>query len=272
MKYNRYLTLAIAFKVCLLMISLSLVTVWHILGESIAWFNQVASPGVIEDNLKSNKYFVDVVNDYVNPLGEREEGLTGLMFAAKYGYPDRAQLLLKYKASVNMRAKDSDGVGNTALHYAVLNSDDDNSFAVAKILINDPHIDVTETNNKGDNVLHRILEIDNLDRRLELFKLILNKIPEDFQRSFLNAQNNNGNTMMHMVAELNRIDWLRMMVKEYGKMFRYDIRNKKGQLPENIAREVGRGGDMERDMKMLRNSYNLKSDFSFKLLADKINQ
>lgn len=230
-------TFSTGAKITLLVVGLSIIG-YIVSASQKAWFNQIATPSQVKSALEEFPDAIDVVD---------ADGITGLMMAAKNSYVERAKLLIKYKASLDMKAKnekdkdDERRYGNTALHFAVLNGDDSGSYEIAKLLIASG-ADVKATNDKGYTALHFILSIGDLNRRIELMKLLMAASGNALaQTAYLNAQNDEGNTMLHLAALMNRMDWIAALIKEYGKELKFDIKNIKGEYPENVAKEAAQG-------------------------------
>lgn len=274
MDHRRLFVLSIGMKVMLIALSISLVGGQYLLGK--IWFDPVADPRRVEDELEDDQISVDTVNN---------KGVTGLMFCAEEGFPKRAKILIDHKASLDMRAKNESDKNNerryknTALHFAVLNGDDKGSYEVAELLIKSG-ADVTAQNGQGFTVLHLIMEIDNMKQRQDLTKeLVKASGNKEVQTGYLNTQNKNGETILHLAAEMNRIDWVAWLIEEYGKMLRFNIRNNKGEYPEDQGRSpqdakgqlpedkaFGHGGVLRDQLKKARELYDTLSDEEFKKL------
>jgi ankyrin repeat protein len=255
-------------KVLLVLVSFSVLISLYVLSDK-PWFTSLATPNQIEAELKRDPKSVDVMDTAPN------EGLTGLMYAAKFGNLDRAKLFVQYGASLNIQAKNENQKGSngekgnereyhdSALQFAILNGNDAGSFAIAKLLI-EKGADVMVRNGMGYTCLHILYNIANdLPKRMELMKLLMAKVGNELaQIAYLNTQNNEGNTIIHIGAQVNELDWIDLLDKTYGKMIKYDIRNNdkkdnrwpKGQLPEDLAIACG-NDNMSYKLKALREKY-----------------
>lgn len=274
MKLRDFLVISTGMKIMMLTVVILsvVVTRYSVSSNGKIWFSQIANERQVEEALKNDPLNVDIINDV-------KEGITGLMLSAKVGRPDLAKLFIQFKADLNMQAKNEDkkdderAYKNTALHYAVLNSNDDRSFEVAKLLIKSG-ADVTAKNGKGYTPLHLIYGINNnIPRRMELMKLLVEAAGNKLgQIAYINAQNNEGSTMLFLAAQMNELKWVAALIKEFGKEVKFDIpnydkrTNPKGMLPEDIAATLGFGGVMAKRLKKAHEKYDKLSDEEFKKL------
>lgn len=267
------------------------------------WFQQNLKPNEIEAMLNGNLARID--QTYKGTYtGDNNDGLTGLMYQIKCGYPDNARVFIRRGASMDMHAKNTLQMRDpasatrqeneneryyhaTALHIVLMNANDDTAYQLAKDMIKGIKRDdgsiaksnVQEKNGVGFTPLHTVaasveadesatntnplpLDTSNLigntpyrNRRIEFIRLLMNAVGnEDQQRAYLNAQNDEGNTVLHILAQRNALETIQWLISTYGRMLKLDIRNKpvvannvgknqypNGMTPADLARESGWG-------------------------------
>jgi len=268
-------------------------------GEYAPWFQQNLKPDDIEGMLNKNPARIDEVN---------QEGFTGLMFAIRDGYPDNARVFIKKGAMLDSTAKNDfimrDPASRTreeneneryyrttALHMALMNANDDTNYVIAKDLIlgikrNDGTIakaNVQVKNGVGFTPLHTVvasIETDDYNtqdplrnRRIEFIKLLMDAVGnKEAQEGYLNAQDNDGNTILHILAQRNALNTIEWLISTYGRMLKLDIRNKptaannvgkiqypNGMTPAELARESGYGAACAGRLDVELKRYNDKS-------------
>jgi ankyrin repeat protein len=201
-----------------------------------AWFNQIATEQEVLDDLKSKKFDVNARND---------EGLTGLMLAAKNGKLGVAQLLLDYGAYVDARAdargdqsldaKVYENDGNTALQLACLFGNNNQAEALIDLLLA-KGAQVNVRNNTGDSPIHLIMFIaQDLEKRMRILKKLV------AHGAKLDAQNNRGHTLLHLTAAANDRSWASMMKDNFGSVINFSIKNNDGFTPKELALSLGQG-------------------------------
>lgn len=225
------------------------------------WFRQNLTSREVEAMLTSNPSRID--ETYKGTYaGDNNDGLTGLMYHIKAGYPDNARAFILKGASLDMTAKNSKEMlsqssatreeslneryyRSTALHMALMNANDDTNYKLAKDMIlgikrDDGTIakaNVQLRNGLGFTPLHTVvssIETDDYinttditrNRRVEFIKLIMDAAGNQTdQASILNAQNKEGNTMLHILAQRNALNTIEWLISNYGRMLKLDLRN-----------------------------------------------
>ncbi len=111
-------------------------------------------------------------------------------------------LLLENKANINAR----DSHGKTALNYAIATG---NISIVNEILKYQPNIDTTCNNNR--TILHEAIEAGNIE--------ILKKILSSGGNIHINAQDNKGNTPLHLAAKNKSSDMIKELLKHQPDIY-----------------------------------------------------
>jgi ankyrin repeat protein len=277
------------------------------------WFQQNLKPNDIEAMINSNPSRID--ETYKGTYaGDNNDGLTGLMYEIKAGYPDNARVFIDRGASVDMHAKNGvemragpsltreESLNEryykaTALHIALMNANDDTAYQLAKDMIlgikrTESNGDVVtvkasvqEKNGYGFTPLHTVvasIETDDYinttdptrNRRVEFIKLIMDAAGnKTAQEGLLNAQDDEGNTMLHILADRNAQNTIEWLISTYGRMLKLDLRNKpknannvgknqysEGMTPAQMADASGAfGGACSRRLDVELERYNNKS-------------
>lgn len=270
------------------------------------WFQQNLKPSDVEAMLRATmdgsgrSSRIDEIN---------REGFTGLMYEIRDGYPDNARVFIRMGASIDMHAKNTKEMIDlatktrdqnqneryyhaTALHMALMNANDDTNYQLAKDMITGIKRDdgtiakanVQEKNGVGFTPLHTIVasvETDDYinttdptrNRRVELIKLVMDAAGnQTSQEGLLNAQDEEGNTMLHILAQRNALNTIEWLISTYGRMLKLDIRNKptaannvgknqypNGMTPAELARESGYGAACAGRLDVELKRYNDKS-------------
>ncbi len=207
----------IALSLCLSMIGVSLV-----IGQ--IWFSPTASLDDIRSEVSDGK---DQYGKVLDLNATDTFGNTGVMRAVQIGDVKLLSLLIDNGADVNIRnLKDDD---QTALHFAMYNGDSQKSFeydgedGFIKILLKngaDPRI--TDKNNRTP--LHLIQEVNDHKKRLDVSvalirqvgELVAKKIKDTAEQNaaivdFINAQNRDGDTILHLASSGNDTPWIRVL-------------------------------------------------------------
>jgi len=206
-------------------------------SEAQAWFNAISTSEEIQGDIESGKYDINVRND---------EGLTGLMVAAKNGDFNTAKMLIDGGALIDAKAEGApagyggmgeklyDDNGNTALLFACLFGNNDNAEDLIYLLLS-KGAKATMRNNTGDTPLHLIMWIQDQEKRLRILKALL-----EYGAS-IDAQNNKGHTMLHIAADANDPVWVSTLKDVFGSVLNFSIKNNEGLTPKQLALKVGQG-------------------------------
>lgn len=157
-------------------------------------------------------------------------GITPLMRAAIDSDIGRAKILLQKGANPNIASANSDR--DYALNFALVNGGKIGSLAVARLLIENG-ADVNITDSRGLAPIHRIMMITQADNRWQMLELLMQHGAQ------INAQAEDGSTMLHITVSMNDIDWITRINRKYGQILNYDLRNKDGHTPLELAIKLG---------------------------------
>jgi len=244
---------------------------------------------------ESNKFRIDeVYRSEGDDKGNLYEGFTGLMYHVQLNNREQADEFIKAGASLDIQAKNDDkqgtetgstqiyqGVGNeryfrdTALHLAILNFDDydtlyklnPNDFGIVQDLVKglkkedgtwSEKANVTIKNGKGFTPLHiAVSSIESPEKSWKVVEMLVDASGnKQAQEGYLNEQNSDGNTPLHIMATLNKVYLTSKIIEKYGRMLKLDIRNKpihdakEGQTPEELANDCGFGTSMGEKLKV----------------------
>lgn len=179
----------------------------------------------IPDETKSN---IDIPVD-VNAF-DAFTGITPLMQAGIDSDYERAKLLLAQGADLNLRSANSDR--DYAINYALINGGKMGSVAVAQLLIG-AGADVNVKNARGMAPIHMMMFITQADSRAQILRELMNNNAD------INAQNEDGSTMLHITVTMNDWDWIRHLNTNYGQIINYNLRDNKGRTALDLAVELG---------------------------------
>lgn len=209
-------------------------------------------------------------------------GITPLMQAAIDSDIERTQLLLAAGADPNIRSANADQ--DYALNYALLNGGKIGSVAVAKLLMANG-ADVHVADARGLQPIHKMMFVaqqdiarrdvnidslsgENNNNRWEILQELMRRGAD------INAQAEDGSTMLHITVTNFDRDWVDRLNKEYGQIINYDIKDNKGRTPLDLAIELGHvsvmgtesvENSLRRRPVYIGNDYNVKA-------ADKYNR
>lgn len=158
-------------------------------------------------------------------------GITPLMRAAIDSDIGRTKILLQKGANPNIASANADR--DYALNFALVNGGKIGSLAVARLLI-ESGADVNITDSRGLAPIHRIMMITQADNRWQMLELLMKHGAQ------INAQAEDGSTMLHITVSMNDIDWITRINRKYGQILNYDLRNKDGHTPLELAIKLGR--------------------------------
>ena len=165
-----------------------------ILQNAIIYDNTIVLDYFMNKNIMKN---IEFIKKLVNNM-EKEYGLTALHQCIILGKNDYAIKLLEYNADINI----SDYIGNTPIHYAVI----EKNFEFIEY-IKKNNIDITFSlncsNMNGDTPLHLLLELDEIDCNVadkERYKYNYLMILLMFiEKTNINIQNNMGITSLYIM-------------------------------------------------------------------------
>lgn len=94
-----------------------------------------------------------------------------------------------------------------------------------------------ERTRTGQNVLHLVATYPNASKKL--IKLLLSSVQDHLENLIL-EQDRNGNTPLHLAAQLDNSRFLKLLVEEYGIILPLEMVNKEGKTSLYCAAEHGR--------------------------------
>lgn len=174
-------------------------------------------------------------------------GITPLMQAAIDSDYERAKMLLAAGADPNIRSANADQ--DYAINYALINGGKIGSIAVAKLLLaNGARVDVHDARRMYP--IHKMMFVSQLDterRDVNISALRGSnnnnrwEILQDLMRlgADINAQAEDGSTMLHIAVTNFDRDWIDRLNQEYGQILNYNIRDNQGRTPLELARQLG---------------------------------
>lgn len=235
-KMRKFLLQAMAIKLAVVFLGISIMGVGYALGE--LWFKL----NVTDDEIKTA-----ITNARPQDIDARNEfGQTGLMFAAGAGKEDIARQLIAKGADINAISQDVDR--NTSLHIAINSSSVPSSYNkiesitsvpgsynIALMLI-EKGAKVNIKNNLGQQPIHFIIQISPslpgaYEARLQLLQKLLDAGAD------INAQDNDGNTMLHLSVSIHDILWLEALLNKYGNLLNKSLKTFQGKTAYDMARE-----------------------------------
>lgn len=227
------------------------------------WFNQTNDVSTIKDYMTSGYKTKGIAKPEVNALNDL--GYTGLVSNVLVPNRDFVEQLIIYGADVNMAiAADNN---NRPLHYAMQKGDqewqswnNDDKPGCIRLLLNanaDPMLvnspsgvpatfnEYTQIIVTGQTPLHLIeAYVMDLDIRMKIVQLLIDQVcklhGEEAAKKFLNMQDSQGNTFMHVAASTSDAPWVdRIMQAPFLCLIDMTIKNKAGQTPLSGLRPEG---------------------------------
>lgn len=174
-------------------------------------------------------------------------GVTPLMQAAIDSDYERTKMLLAAGADPNIRSANADQ--DYAINYALINGGKLGSLAVAKLLLANG-ADVHVADARGMQPIHKMMFVaqqdiarrninidslngENNNNRWEILQELMRRGAD------INAQAEDGSTMLHITVTNFDRDWIDTLNKEYGQILNYDLKDNKGRTPLDLAIELG---------------------------------
>lgn len=157
-------------------------------------------------------------------------GFTPLMRAAIDSNVTDTKILLEKGANPNIASANADRA--YPLTYALVNGGKIGSLAVAQLLI-ESGADVNVTDARQMAPIHNMMMVTNADNRWKILELLMQHGAQ------INAQDEDGSTMLHITASMNDLDWVTRVNNTYGQILNYDLKNKDGHTPIELAVKLG---------------------------------
>ncbi len=206
------------------------------------WFQ----PGVGYGQIKKSLERRGPTGKIIAPINAFDtEGVTGLIKYATKGKPNIVQLFIDHGAKLDLRSKpteinkQSQLAGSTALMYALKNGNIPGTLESAQKLI-DAGANVNAVGSERRRPIHYLgwIQFSNVhtDRMKGADMLI-----KEF--AFVNAQDDNGNTMLHLVVYQNAPRWIEDFKKKYNSWINWRVKNNKGLTVWELAKSLSQVGD-----------------------------
>lgn len=217
MQVRHVVLVSIGVRLGIILLCVTLFYAQRVFGQS--YFNPSLSVSVQRQAVKEAPN-LDVRNSL---------GLTGLMFAALNGELELAQALVQQGASLNLVDPKEK---NTALHFAMNNMRSPVTRHVGMYLI-DMYANTRMYNKYGQTPLHLTISTDvDGDWIATVDRLIKNGAD-------INAQTNQGDTILHLAVNLKKIAWTKTLLERYSNLIDLNIKNEKGWTPYQYAINLG---------------------------------
>lgn len=198
----------------------------------------VAVIGIHYFGLRYTLQDMQTLVDVPGPEAYDNFGLTPLMYAAIQGDEVTAKKLIQNGVnldtkSINIDPRSNQHIGNTALNFAVFNSQFDSNLvnanlAVAKMLIA-AGANVRIANEAGQAPIHMAVQMVNHSKRLGMTGLLIK------QGADINQQDGLGQTMAHLVVPATDRMWIEHLRKLFGSIVNLCVKNLKAQTPLDFA-------------------------------------
>ncbi|CAN5115605.1 ankyrin repeat domain-containing protein [soil metagenome] len=208
----------------------------------------VATHFVITQIPEEIKFNIDLLGGPVDVNAfDTVSGVTPLMQAAIDSDYERTKILLAAGANPNIRSANADQ--DYAINYALINGGKLGSLAVAKLLLANG-ADVHVYDARGMRPIHKMMFVqqqdiarrninidtlsgENNNNRWEILQELMRRGAD------INAQAEDGSTMLHITVTNFDRDWIDTLNKEYGQILNYNIKDNKGRTPLDLAIELG---------------------------------
>lgn len=225
MKSHHLVIVSIGVRLGILLLCFTLFFIHRAFGQS--YFNPSLSPDVQRR----------AVQLAANVDQRNAQGLTGLMFAAINGELDLAQALVQQGASLNLVDQKEK---NSALHFAMNNMRSAVSRNVGNYLI-DMYANSRIKNKYGQTPLHLTISTDSDSEWIAMVARLITNGAD------INAQTNQGDTLLHLAVNMKKIAWAKSLLERYGALINLAIKNDKGLTPYEYAQKLG-FGDFAREV------------------------
>ncbi len=202
----RHLIISLGYRLMIISLCFSIVGIHYVVAAGL--FRRNATVETIETSIQEGN--VDARN---------EDGVTGLMFAADQGMVDRAKAYLNSGANINAK---STQYFMTPLLFAIYSADSDSNFEIVDLLL-DAHADVRARGEipmrqkiKDAQPWHYLINVQGEKAYKAIGKSLVNAGAD------VNAQTNNGYTLLHLAVEANDVARLQFTFAQFGSLIDLD--------------------------------------------------
>jgi len=207
--------------------------------------NEKVNPLSYATMLNFNDAVEPLLKNGANPNFTFEGGRSALHYAAVNNARDTAKLLLKYQANINQKSEEG-----TALHIAARQSNDE----VAYLLIENPNVDFTATDEEGNTFLHIAIQYGAYNVFQKFFGDLENDSFANLNiKELVNQTNAQGNTLLHEAEIHQRTSISQFLESNVGK-YHIDVekKNKDGFTAKGCADQHLLRAKQEEEQKRLR--------------------
>jgi len=230
MKLSHVISYIVASKLCVIMTICCIVAVNRMFSQK--WLDAISSQESVQADLKETCQGVDKVvhcAEQINKLNSN--GQTGLMVQARLGRLLDVRELITYKADPNIISNDP--MRTTALHLACQSADFvDGERIVLFLLRNGAKATIKDAH--GNLPLHDLLNASSAGKKQRIASRMITTYKVD-----VNAQNNDGDTPLHVAVAKNDLDWVTYMVNKFPRAIKFTLKNNLGYTPLALAEFYG---------------------------------
>ena len=206
------------------------------------WFE----PGVGYSEIRASLERRGPAGELIAPINAyNKKGLTGLMKYSAGGKPDIVKLFIDNGADLDLRSiptplsAQAHLAGNTALIYAILNGNISGVLECAQLLIN-AGANVNAVGAERRRPVHYLgaiqFSIVN-NQRMRAANMLIDAY------AFVNAQKDNGNTMLHLAVLQNDYIWVKTFKEKYNNLINWYVKNNDGLTAWEMAKKMNQVGD-----------------------------
>ncbi len=217
-----------------------------LLGFGVAFAPIWFQPGVGYGQIKKSLERRGPTGKIIAPINAfDEDGVTGLIKYATEGKPNIVQLFIDHGAKLDLRSmptemsQQSQLAGSTALMYAIKNGNIPGTLESAQKLV-DAGANVNAVGSERRRPIHYLgwIQFSNTHTdRMQAADILIEKF------AFVNAQNEDGNTMLHLMVYQNAPQWIEDFKKKYNSWINWKIKNNKGLTVWQLAKSLSQVGD-----------------------------
>lgn len=161
-----------------------------------------------------------------------KQGYAGVHLAAIQGNPDYMKKLIDRGASLMLLDPKH---GDTPLYLAAMFGFVNVVRVILEHELRQGHVSAVATaiNRLGRTIPMALLGVRNLSDRMALFKDVVRL------GAPLNARDHDGNAVLHLSVMRGDVDWIKILLREFGEELDLTLKNNAGQTPHDIAVQRG---------------------------------